>query len=353
MSPQSLDEVKTSTDASLRTAIEVLDRAAMSVALLVDDADRLVGLMTDGDVRRALLLGASLEDRALPFATTTPQTVNAGSSRALVLDLMRALRIAAVPEVGDDGELIGLHTLSDVVGARPLPNLAVVMAGGRGTRLGPVTQHTPKALMQVAGRSILEWIVLNLVGGGIREVHVSVNHLADQIEDHLGDGSHLGCRVHYLREDEDNPLGTAGSLAMLRAARPDLADPVLVMNGDLMVQFDPGQLLRFHAEKGADVTMAMHPYQHEVPYGVVELDEGREIVTSIVEKPTFSVDVNAGVYAVSPAALETLRPGNAATMPELVQSSLDRGARVAAWPLPSDWIDVGTPTDLARAKGQV
>lgn len=348
-----LDKVKASIDATIRHVLEVVDRSASSVALIVDADNVLVGLLTDGDVRRALLQGAALDDAALPFATKGPQTVSAGSPRALVLDLMRANRIAAVPEVDGNGRLVGLHTLSDVVGSQPLPNPAVVMAGGLGTRLGDITRDTPKPLVEVAGRSILEWIVLNLVGGGIRDIYVSVNHMADKIEDHLGDGSRLGCRVRYLRESAENPLGTAGSLSLLRAAQPQLSVPVLVMNGDLMVQFQPAPLLEFHQRRGAEVTIATRPYQHEIPYGVVELGSEPQRVTGIAEKPTLSVDVNAGVYAVSPRALDRLKSDVACTMPALVQECLEAGANVGAWSLPSDWIDVGTPTDLARAKGQL
>jgi dTDP-glucose pyrophosphorylase len=338
------------TTATIRDALEVVDRSATLVCLLVDDAGRLAGLLTDGDLRRAFLKGTSLEDPALNHATTSPHTVAAGSPRALVLDLMQALRISAVPEVEQDGTLVGLHTLSDVVGSAPLPNVAVVMAGGRGTRLGDLTRDTPKPLMTVAGRSILEWIVLGLVGDGIRDIYVSVNYLADQIEEHLGDGSRLGCTVRYLREDPELPLGTAGSLTLLREQRPDLADPVVVMNGDLMVDYDAGQLLEAHERSGAAVTVATRTYQHEVPFGVVESEGGR--VTSLSEKPTLSFDINAAVYAVEPRALAWLPAGRASTMPELVETCLERGEPVTAWPIQSEWIDVGTPGDLARAQGQ-
>jgi NDP-sugar pyrophosphorylase family protein len=260
------------------------------------------------------------------------------------------LHVSAVPEVDADGILVGLHTLSDVVGARPLRNVAVIMAGGRGSRLGDLTNDMPKPLMTVAGRSIIEWIILGLVGDGIRDVHVSVNYLADRIEEHLGDGSRLGCSVRYLREDPDRPLGTAGSLTLLRADRPDLTDPVLVMNGDLMVQFDAVDLLHTHGRTGATVTVATRSYQHEVPFGVVETSGGR--VTGISEKPTLSFDINAAVYAVEPRALAWVPEGRASGMPDLVQTCLEKGEVVTPWHLGSDWIDVGTPTDLARAKGQ-
>ncbi|GAB3875577.1 nucleotidyltransferase family protein [Terrabacter terrigena] len=338
------------TTATLRDALEVVDRSATLVCLLVDDDMRLAGLLTDGDLRRAVLKGDGLDAPALDHATRSPHFVAAGSPRALVLDLMQALRISAVPELDDDGTLVNLHTLSDVVGSAPLPNVAVVMAGGRGTRLGDLTKDTPKPLMTVAGRSILEWIVLGLVGDGIREVYVSVNYLAEQIEEHLGDGSRLGVAVHYLREDPGLPLGTAGSLTLLREQRPDLEHPVLVMNGDLMVEFDAAALLDAHRRTDAAVTMATRTYQHEVPFGVVESSGGR--VTGVSEKPTLSFDINAAVYAVEPRALAWLPAGRASTMPGLVETCLERDERVTAWPIQSEWIDVGTPKDLARAKGE-
>lgn len=350
-----LETVKAPPTATLRDVLAVIDRSALTVALLVEPDDTLVALLTDGDVRRALLHGADLGDAALPFATKSPQTVPAGSGRATVLDLMRALRIDAVPELDDAGRVVGLHTLSDVVGIEPLPNPAVIMAGGRGTRLGDLTRHTPKPLMEVADRSILEWIVLNLVGGGVRDVSVSVNHLAERIEEHLGDGSRLGCTVTYLREDPQLPLGTAGSLALFRAGRPDLGVPTLVMNGDLMFRFEPERLLDFHERTGAAVTVATRPYQFEVPFGVVDTEwsGSAAAVTGIREKPTYSMNVNAGVYAVSPAVLDLVAIGVPSTMPDLIQAALDHAMRVVAWPLPSEWIDVGTPFDLARAKGHV
>ena len=251
----------------------------------------------------------------------------------------------------DDGRLVGLHTLSDVVGAAPLPNAAVVMAGGRGTRLGALTKDRPKPLMTVAGRSIIEWIVLNLVGGGVRRVYVSVNYLAEQIVEHLGDGSHLGCEISYLHENPDQPLGTAGSLALLREQHGLPEHPLLVMNGDLMVQFDVGDLLAAHERRAADGD-GRHP--HVRAPGAVRRggERGRPGAADMSEKPTLGVEINAGVYAVSPQALVLVPSGRPSTMPDLVQSCLDDGRRVASWLLASEWIDVGTPTDLARAKGQ-
>ena len=299
MTRRELQEACAPLDASLRDVAVVIDTLASSLCMLVDPEGRLAGLLTDGDLRRALLSGAALEDPALPFATTSPQVVDAGSGRAHVLDILSALRISGVPEVDADHRVVGLHTLSDVVGGDPLPNVAVIMAGGKGTRLGELTRTTPKPLMTVAGRSILDWIVLGLVGDGVRDIYVSVNHLSEVIEDHLGDGSRLGCTVRYLREDPDSPLGTAGSLRLLTRERPDLADPVLVMNGDLMVEFDARALLESHRASEASLTLGVRTYQHEVPFGVVERGPDG-LVSGIAEKPTLSLEINAAVYAVRP-----------------------------------------------------
>ena len=337
--------------ATLREVATVIDTLASSLCMLTDVEGRLVGLLTDGDLRRAMLSGAVLEELALPHATTSPQVVDEGSSRAHVLDILRALRLGAIPEIDADRRVVGLHSLSDIIGGERLPNVAVVMAGGKGTRLGELTRTVPKPLMTVAGRTILEWIVLGLVGDGIRDVYVSVNHLADMIEEHLGDGSRLGCTVRYLREDPANPLGTAGSLRLLTTERGDLVDPVLVMNGDLMVEFDARLLLEYHRSTRADLTMGVRSYQHEVPYGVVNCGPDG-MVLAVDEKPTVSFEINAAVYAVERKVIDLLPHGVASTMPWLVECCVQRGMPVAAWSITSDWIDVGTPMDLARAKGQ-
>jgi NDP-sugar pyrophosphorylase family protein len=265
--------------------------------------------------------------------------------------MMHASKISAVPEVDTEFRLVGLHTLSQITGAPEIPNITVIMAGGKGTRLGELTRHTPKPLMPVAGRPIIEWIILGLVGDGIRTVYVTVNHMADQIIERLGDGEQLGCHIEYLREQVDNPLGTAGALSLLPESVTEPGNPpMLVINGDLMVDFDAQALINRHGATGAAVTMGTRPYSHTVPFGVVEVDDDRHI-TAITEKPTVTVEINTAIYCID-ADLPRLLPYNQpSTMPDLAQSCLDQGRRVIAWPLSSEWIDIGTPTDLARAKG--
>ncbi|QSR32877.1 nucleotidyl transferase [Nocardioides sp. S5] len=346
-----LDQICVPPDATLLQSIAAIDHGANALCCVVDEENRLLAVLTDGDVRRALLGGAALDSPALPHATRDPRTVESGTPRALVIDVMRSVRISAVPEVDDQRRLVGLHTLSDVLGAPQLPNVAVIMAGGRGSRLGDLTASTPKPLMTVAGRSIIEWSVLGLVGGGVRHIFVSVNHLAEQIIDHLGDGSRLGCRIDYLHEQVDKPLGTAGSLTLLPDAVRHAPHPLIVMNGDLMVEFEAERLVEHHRRSGAELTMGVRAYTHTVPFGVVQTDTAHR-VTSIAEKPEMRVEINTAVYCLDPQLIQLLPTGEHSTMPELAQTCLDDDRSVAAWTMNADWIDVGTPADLARAKGQ-
>lgn len=337
------------TSASIRDVMTLIDASGLEIAVLVDDDQKLVGILTDGDVRHAILKGASLDSPALEWATRAPTTVHEGMSRAHALDVMRATRLEQLPVLDDERRVVGMHTLAEIVGAPVLDNVAVVMAGGRGVRLGELTQHTPKPLVPIAGRPIIEWVLLNLISGGIRTCYISVNYLAEQIIERLGDGSSIGATIRYVHEDPETPLGTAGSLALIdRSELPDA--PLIVTNSDLMVQFDVGQLLDDHLAHGNAMTVATRRYEHQVPFGVVERGENRK-VAQLVEKPVLDVEVNAGIYAVSPAVLDFVPLGRPSTMPGLVEACIRRGLSVGAWSMESDWIDVGTPRDLARARG--
>lgn len=351
MTAEAVRDLCVSEAASLREAMQAVDCGADTICLVLGPAGTLAGVVTDGDLRRALLSGAELDDPIAPYVSRSPRVVPPSASRAHVLDVMRALRISQVPVVSDDGSVVGLHTLHRLLGRRPLASPAVIMAGGRGTRLGDLTRQRPKPLMTVAGRPIVEWMVLELVSAGVSRIYLSVGYLAEQIEDHLGDGSAFGCSVRYLREEPDRLLGTAGALSMLALAEPGLADPVLVANGDLMVRFSAADMVDHHVGTAAAITVATRPYSHTVPFGVLDIDTSGRVL-SIAEKPSVVVDVNAGIYVVGPSVVRGTPHGEPATMPQLVQGCLDRGERVSAWTLDAEWIDVGTPTDLARAKGQ-
>jgi dTDP-glucose pyrophosphorylase len=319
-----------------------LERSRAEIALVVDEGDKLVGTMTDGDVRRALLKGATLDSPLSPHMTTRFTAVAPDVTRAAVLDLMQARTLGQIPIVDDTGKLVGLHRLHEVLGGTERTNPVVIMAGGRGSRLLPITEAVPKPMIKVAGRPILEHIILHLVGAGLRTFYVSINYLGHLIEEHFGNGERFGCHIEYLRETE--PLGTGGALTLL-ATRP--IEPVLVMNGDLVTQANVGAMLDYHAQGGHAVTIGVKQFFHTVPYGCVELDGDR--VIAFHEKPTLMRWVNAGIYVLAPEQLDDL-PAHAFTMPWLVERSMAQGQRVAAYEVADDWIDVGQRDQLTRAR---
>lgn len=320
-----------------------LDRSSVQIVLVTDGDRRLVGTVTDGDLRRALLSGATLDSKLLPFVNQTFVSVGPEATRTEVIDLMQARVVNQVPILDGKGHLVGLHLLHEILGSVERPNWAVLMAGGRGTRLWPLTESVPKPMLKVAGRPILERLVLHLVGFGIRKMFLSVNYLSEVIESHFGDGSRFGCHIEYLREQR--PLGTGGALSLLPSTP---ADPVLALNGDLVVQFDVQKLLDFHRRGGHRLTLGIHTYTHTVPFGVATVDDGR--VTELREKPTMMWPTNAGIYVLDPSVIARVPRDEEFPLPALVEQCLERKESVGAFEIEDDWVDVGRRSELERAR---
>lgn len=332
-------------DATLIEAMQTIDAGGCGIAIACDGNGRAIGTLTDGDIRRAILAGSALDHRSVRDAMQRDFTwVSPDSGRAEVIDMMRARTISQVPVLDDEGRLVGLHLLQELIGATERENWALILAGGRGTRLRPLTDTVPKPMLRVAGRPILERIVLHLVGAGFQRIFLSVNHLAHVIEDHFHDGAKFGCQIEYLREQE--PLGTGGPLSLL-PKRPE--HPLVLMNGDLVTQADIGGLLDFHTEGGYAATLGVRPYSVQVPYGVVETEGDRLI--HLREKPTERLLINAGIYVIGPEALPMVPDDRAFPITELVHRCLEDGLPVGVHPIEDEWTDVGLPTELNKARG--
>ncbi len=339
-----LKECCVAVDATLMDAMRVIDQAGAGIALVVDQDLRLCGTLTDGDIRRAIIRGADLDTELHPHIKEDYLHVSESEGRAEVLDLMQAHLIDHVPVVDDQRTLLGLHLIHGILGAEQRPNWAVIMAGGKGTRLYPLTKNLPKPMVKVAGRPILERLILHLVSHGIHRIFLSVNYLSEVIKGHFGSGERFGCQIEYLNEDE--PLGTAGSLSLL----PDeLDDHILVMNGDLVMSADLGAMLDYHECGNYHATMGVKTYSHQVPYGCVELDE--DCIVKIEEKPDLVQQVNAGVYVLSPSAVKAI-PKEFYPITELFSSALQDGNRIGAFNLDCDWVDVGQHDQLKQARGE-
>jgi len=333
-------------DTSIRAALEIIDSQGMQIALVVDGDRRLLGTVTDGDVRRGILAGRDLADPVQRVMHVGPTTASPETGRDRLLAAMKSRRIHQVPVVDARGRVLGIEILDELLVREPVDNPVLLLAGGKGQRLRPFTEHVPKPLLEVGGRPILERIVGDLRDAGFRRFWLSVNYRADMIEAHFGDGAAFGVSIAYLHEER--PLGTAGALGLLPEA-PEL--PFLVMNGDLLTAVDPRLLLDYHRGLGAEATMCVRGFDMTVPYGVVERDGHRFV--SIEEKPVQNFFVNAGIYALSPSVLDLVDPGARLDMPELFARLASAGREAAVYPLREYWLDIGRPAELDQARSEV
>lgn len=330
--------------ASLLDAMRVIDQAAVGIAMVVDETGCLKGTLTDGDVRRVLLQGNPLDAPLEPHIVRDFTSVDPSEGRNEVVELMQARVLSQVPIVDKSGKLLGLHLLREIMGVKDRPNWAVIMAGGKGTRLRPITEHLPKPMISVAGRPILERLVLHLVGFGIKRIFISVNYKSEMIMDHFGDGKDFGCKIEYLEENE--PLGTGGALSLL----PEIPkEPMLVMNGDIVTQMKLSGIFSFHTAGQYCATMAVNQYNHQIPYGCIEADEQGKI-TNLIEKPTLTQWVNAGIYVIAPEVLAQV-PKRFFPITELFEECMSQDKPVGAFVINDEWIDVGEPQELKRAQG--
>ncbi len=323
-------------------AMRVIDAGAIGIAMVVDSNSRLLGTLTDGDIRRAILKGAPVESPLEPYVQKKFTSVGTEAGREAVLDLMQALVLNQVPVIDKLGKLVGIHLLHEIIGAQARPNSALIMAGGRGTRLASLTDNLPKPMIRVAGRPILERLILRLVGFGFRKVFLSVNYLADVIINHFGDGSRFGCSIEYLRETE--PLGTGGALSLLPK---QLDQPLLVLNGDLVTQANFGEMMGFHEGGGYVATIGVRQYGHQVPFGCVELDGAR--VRRLEEKPLLERTVNAGIYILNPLLVGRV-PRSSYPITTLFEECLEKGEPVGGFEILDDWLDIGQRDQLRQAQ---
>lgn len=327
---------------TLGDAIRAIDENSVQIALVVDH-DRLCGTLTDGDVRRALLRGTSLQDPVTCAMNASPKTALAGDNREAIVARMRQLSIRQIPIVDAEGVLVGLEILDELLTPSLLANRVVLMAGGFGRRLSPLTDDCPKPMLPIGGRPILETVLLNLVEYGFRNFSLSVNYKSEMIEDYFGNGSRWGVNIDYLHEPR--PLGTAGALCLLPET-PSL--PIVVMNGDILTKVNFNHLLQFHTSHASRATMCVRDYELQVPYGVVKID-GYQIL-EIQEKPTQKFFVNAGIYVLEPEILELIPREERLDMTELFQKAIDTKKAHAVFPVREYWVDIGRHADLDNAR---
>ena len=333
-------------DAPIVKAIEVIDAGALQIALVVDAQGRLQGTVTDGDIRRAILRGVSLNDAIETIMFAHPTVASTTEGRETLTALMRTRQLRQIPVVDEEGRVVGLEVRDDLLGVTQRDNLVLLMAGGLGTRLGALTKDRPKPLLTVRDKPVLEAILEHFKTYGFQRFVISVNYKAEMVQEYFGDGSRWGVAIDYLRETKR--LGTAGALGLL-TERPLL--PLVVINADLRTNINLEQLLNFHEKHRATATMCIHEYDVRVPYGVVRLDRHR--LLSIEEKPISRHFVNAGIYVLNPEVLDLVPRGEPMDMPTVFEKLLALKREAIAFPIREDWLDIGAMDDYKRANGDL
>ncbi len=338
--------------ASIRDVISLIDRNRQGIALVVDDDRQLVGTITDGDIRRAMLANIELSspasvvlERKAGSRFARPITAPVSADPAMFVRLMNDYGVAHLPLLDDKARVVGVATLEEFVRDEILPLRAVIMAGGRGQRLHPLTENTPKPMLQVGGQPLMEIIVEQLRDAGIRRLHVATHHNAEKIRQHFGDGRKFGVDIMYV--NEHRPLGTAGALGLVGAT----PEPMLVINGDILTQVDFRAMLTFHREQQGELTVAVRQYQVQVPFGVIECDGA--LVSQLTEKPQLTFFINAGIYLLEPVVCRYVSDDEHLDMPELIQRLLADHRRVVSFPVREYWLDIGLPDDYLRAQNDV
>lgn len=326
-------------------AMQIIDTSSQQIALVVDDERRLFGVVTDGDIRRGLLNGISLDQPVDLILKRDFTAVSAYHSRDEILGLMKQTELRQIPVLDDQGRVIDLRIMDDLIPPIAKENWVVIMAGGLGSRLQPLTNVLPKPLLKIGNKPLIETIVEGFVMMGFRRFYISVNYKADMIEAFLGNGSRWDVDIRYIREEIC--MGTAGALSLLPESP---SHPLIVINGDVLTKINMQHLLDFHTFQKAKATMCIQDYFFKVPFGVVKTDQHR--LTSISEKPEHRFYVNAGIYVLEPDVLQFIPRKITFNMTTLFEKLIELEYETVAFPVREYWIDIGRLDDLEKANGE-
>jgi dTDP-glucose pyrophosphorylase len=333
-------------DSSILDAMKRLTEHGIDVLLVVNTQNQVQGLLTDGDLRRGIVSGKSQNHPVRDIMSRNFISIKEGEDedRAFLLDMMIAQSIRHLPVIGEQSELRGIHFLSHIIGRESKPNIAVIMAGGKGVRLRPITENCPKPMLKIAGRPILERIVLHLVSHGITNIYISLNYMGYVIESYFKDGSDYGCKITYLKETE--ALGTGGALSLLKSI-PE--HPMIVMNGDLVTDINLTDMLSFHQKTQSSASIASKKTYTKISYGVINKNDDEFL--GITEKPTIEHEISVGTYVLSPECLPLIPKSENFPITDLFGLLKKEEKKVSVYETEEDWIDIGRPGDLKKAMG--
>jgi dTDP-glucose pyrophosphorylase len=322
-------------------ALSIIDKGALRIAIVVEEGV-VIGTLNDGDIRRGLLRGCSLESLVEDIYNPSPTLCYEHDSKQTIMQKALQNKVYQIPILNEKNELIDIIDFVKLFEKEERKNRVVLMAGGLGTRLKPLTNETPKPLLDVGRKPILETIIRNFEKNNFKDIVISVNYKSDMIKEYFGNGEKFGVSITYIEETQR--LGTAGALSLLESVGEE---PFFVMNADLLTNVDFSKLLEFHHSSNAKATMCVREYEFQVPYGVIEVEKSS--IVSIVEKPIQKFFVNAGIYVLNPEVLELIPKNSYYDMPTLFEKLIQKRDVVSSFPIHEYWLDIGKMIDYNRA----
>ena len=339
---KNIKNIKLKQNATIKEALGIIDSGAMQIALVVDDKDKLLGTLTDGDIRRGILRGLDLDSSIETIVFKEPAIAKISSTKEEILKIALSKKLHQIPIVDDNGIVLDLKEIEELVEPKIKTNRVILMVGGLGTRLRPLTQDTPKPMLKVGNKPILQTIVEKFAEYGFVNITMCVNFNASIIRDYFGDGKEFGVNIDYVLEQKR--MGTAGALSLLKE-RP--SEPFFVMNGDLLTNVNFEHIFNYHMLNKATATMCVREYDYEVPYGVVKMNDNK--IIEIAEKPVQKFFVSAGIYMLSPEILDLIPKNEFYDMPALFEKLIKLSKNVISFPIREYWLDIGRMEEYQRA----
>jgi dTDP-glucose pyrophosphorylase/predicted transcriptional regulator len=341
---QDIKDITIDKNTLLKDVLKIIDQSSKQICLVLDENKKLLGTISDGDIRRALLRNISLNDTIENVYFKNPTVANINDSKEAILNICKIKKIHQIPIVDNNHVIVGLEILDELIGESIKQNKVVLMVGGLGTRLQLLTDSTPKPMLPVGGKPILQTIVEKFVNYGFVEIIMCIGYKSNMIQDFFEDGSKFGANIKYIHEEKR--LGTVGALSLLtNTKRPK--EPFFVMNGDLLTNINFDHLLNFHLSNHGEATMCVREFDFQVPYGVVNIEDGK--VKDIDEKPTHKFFVSAGIYVLNPLCIDIIPKNKHYDMPSLFEKMIENNDRVISFPLHEYWLDIGQIDEYNRA----
>jgi len=344
---KSIKKIKLKTNSTIKEALQIINTGAVKFGVVVDKEDKLLGTLTDGDIRRAFLDGKTINDSIENIYFKNPTIVTINNTKDEIINICTSKKLYQIPVVDDNGKIIGIHFLDELLKPNIHTNKVILMVGGLGTRLRPLTDNIPKPMLPVGGKPILQTIVEKFASYGFINIIMCIGYKSEIIQNFFGNGSKFGVNIEYILENKR--MGTAGALSLLND-RQKPQEPFFVMNGDLLTNVNFENLLKFHLENNSMATMCVREYDFQVPYGVVNIKNNH--ISHIEEKPVHKFFVSAGIYMLNHKTINMIPSNQFYDMPTLFEKFIEDKENTLSFLLKEYWLDIGRIEEYEKANSE-